>query len=229
MTITTLSVPTSDFATTSLDGAIDSDDESAVIGISIDIPAANGVLSIDYDSTEAIGDPSGPEIITYTAYNSETGALTGITRGAAGTQGVSHENGASVQCSPSSLYFNNLSDIIGNSAWSGWSPTYAGFSADPTQTCRYKQIGKLVFAEAGSLNYFGTSNATSFTMTLPIAPKYAFKFNCPCADDSAPTAYAARGDVDATGKITFYKDGAGTGWTNSGTKGVSFSICYEAA
>ena len=52
--------------------------------------------------------------------------------------------------------------------YTAWSPTFTGFSADPTAvTARYTLAGKMCHC------YFsmtaGTSNATTFTMTLPFA------------------------------------------------------------
>lgn len=114
MSLTSLSIPTADFVTSTLNGALTNSATSATIGTGLNLPATNGVLMIDYDSTVAVGATSGPETITYTSYTSGTGALAGITRGKAGTTGVAHSNGASVCCAPSSLYFNNLSDAVAN-------------------------------------------------------------------------------------------------------------------
>jgi hypothetical protein len=99
-----------DFQTTTLNGAIINVANTATIGTGLTIPATNGVLQIDYDSTEALGDANGPETVSYATYNSGTGALTGMTRGLAGTTGVSHANGRSVQYGPSSLVLQGLQD-----------------------------------------------------------------------------------------------------------------------
>lgn len=93
------SAPTSDFITSTLNGAIVAGATSMTIGTGLDLPAANGILTIDYDSSTAMGADNGPETISYTAYNSGTGAVTGMTRGLNGTTGVAHGNGASV-CAP---------------------------------------------------------------------------------------------------------------------------------
>ena len=99
-----------DFQTTTLNGAITNVADTATIGTGLTIPATNGVLQIDYDSTEALGDANGPETVSYATYNSGTGALAGISRGLAGTTGVSHANGRSVQYGPSSLLLQALQD-----------------------------------------------------------------------------------------------------------------------
>jgi hypothetical protein len=92
-----LSRPTSDFVTSTISGAIDADDTTITIGTGLSIPATNSFLQLDYASTEAVGAANGPETIFYAAYNTSTGALTGVVRGQAGTTGVAHENGAEVQ------------------------------------------------------------------------------------------------------------------------------------
>lgn len=96
--------PSADFVTSTLNGAISSSATSMTIGTGLNIPATNGILQLDYDSTAALGVDTGPETITYTAYNSSTGALTGVSRGQGNTTGVAHNNGASVQLAFSALY-----------------------------------------------------------------------------------------------------------------------------
>lgn len=101
------SAPTGDFQTTSLSGVLAAAGTSATIGTGLTLPATNGVLQISYDTANALGATDGPETIGYAAYNSGTGAITGLTRGLAGTTDVQHSNGQSVQCAPSSLYWGN--------------------------------------------------------------------------------------------------------------------------
>lgn len=102
--------PTGDFVTTTLNGAISAAANSATIGTGLDIPAANGILQIDYDSTEAVGADNGPETISYTSYTTATGALAGISRGIDdNTSGVAHADGASVQAAMSSQYLGSAS------------------------------------------------------------------------------------------------------------------------
>jgi len=169
MTLTTLSIPTGDFVTTSLTGAISAAATSATIGTGLTLPATNGVLQIDYDSTEVVGDPSGPETITYAAYNTGTGALTGVVRGAAGTTGVTHANAASVQCAISVAMWNNLSDIISQTAWTAWTPTWTNLTKGAgVVTAKYIQIGKTVFFRLSIVFAADTSIAGSVSFTLPV-------------------------------------------------------------
>jgi hypothetical protein len=122
--------PTADFITSTLSGAIAADATTITIGTGVSIPSTNGALQIDYDSTEAVGEADGPETITYATYNTATGVLGGVTRGAAGTTGVTHQNGASVSCGPTSLYFqidaswNSI--IVGPTKGTGQTLVFAG-------------------------------------------------------------------------------------------------------
>ena len=169
MTLTTITVPTADFVTTSLNGAIAADVTEATIGTGLNLAATNGVLQIDNDSTEAVGDPSGPETITYTAYTTATGALTGITRGAAGTTGVTHGNGASVICAPSTLLWNNLSGIVGQTAWAAWTPTWTNVTVgNGTVTAKYLQIGKMVWFRLSFVLGSTSAIAGTASFTLPV-------------------------------------------------------------
>lgn len=222
-------LPTGDFVTTSLNGAITNVASTATIGTGLELPATNGVLQLDYDSSEAIGDANGPETITYAAYNSGTGGLTGMSRGEAGTTGVSHENGNSVQCGPSSLYFQQLgTDFIG---WTAHAPTYTGFSSDPTgATSRYIRIGDMV-----TWNYSwgtpGTSDATTFTMTLPVTAagtgetkQLTIAYNNGSAQDKSGSIIIA--DSGSIATLNLVTSGAG-GWTAANGKDVRFCISYE--
>jgi hypothetical protein len=98
--------PIADFVTTSLSGVLAAAATSATIGTGLSIPANNGILEISYDTSEAIGDTDGPETISYTSYNTSTGAISGLTRGLAGTTDVQHSSGQSVQSSVSSVHFS---------------------------------------------------------------------------------------------------------------------------
>jgi len=54
-------------------------------------------------------------------------------------------------------------------SWTSWSPTYAGFSVNPTITCLYLLIGKMCYCRM-TVTGHGTNNVTSasgITFTLP--------------------------------------------------------------
>ena len=108
--------PTSDFVTSTLNGAIAAGDATATIGTGLDLPATNGILQIDFDSSTAVGADNGPETISYATYTTGTGALGGCTRGLNGTTGVAHANGAKVQCGPSASYWGSASILAADIA-----------------------------------------------------------------------------------------------------------------
>ena len=74
----------------------------------------------------------------------------------------------------------------------------------------------------------GTSNATSMTGTLPIAPiKDGRRF---VAGRDANTYLATPSSASLTAsstKVTFYKDMVSAAWTNSGTKGVVYGSIVQ--
>ena len=103
------SPPTADFVTTILNGAISSSATSMTIGTGLQLPATNGILQIDYDSTTAVGSDNGPETVSYTSYTTATGAITGLSRGIdPNTSGVAHANGATVQGGTSAEYWKQI-------------------------------------------------------------------------------------------------------------------------
>src|SRR5258708_1487860 len=143
MATTAYNLPTGDFVTSTLNGALTAGATSGTIGSGLNLPATNGILHVDYDSAIAVGTDNGPETITYTSYTSATGALAGLTRGVAGTTGVAHANSAKVQAAPSILYLNqDLASIIQQTAWTSWSPTATGITS-PTNSGFYITLGKI--------------------------------------------------------------------------------------
>lgn len=119
-------LPSADFVTSILSGSLTAIQTTATIGTGLAIAAANGVLQIDYDSLNAVGIGSGPETIIYGAYDASTGNLTGITRGAAGTVGVTHANAAHVQAGNSVL--------LVQPQVSGWQALATALTYSPAQT-----------------------------------------------------------------------------------------------
>ena len=116
-----LAKPVGDFVTSTLSGALAAGATTATIASGLSLPATNGILHINYDSTVAVGTDEGPETIQYATYTTGTGALAGITRGLGGTTDVAHANGSTVSAGISVEHLNeydrkNVSNqtIIGN-------------------------------------------------------------------------------------------------------------------
>lgn len=105
-------------------------------------------------------------------------------------------------------------------------PTWAGFSVDPTGTVSYRRSGNIVTIIFSVTS--GTSNATSFSMSgIPAALR-------PGLDQSGVIGGMYDNGVNLTtpslwildhitGTVAFSKDCTGTltNWTNSGTKGFA--------
>ncbi len=124
----------------------------------------------------------------------------------------------------------------GYPGWFAWTPAYTGFSADPTSAagCKFAMIGKLAVVKFGS-TADGTSNATTFTITLPLATPnvsgIGVQINVNGSDNSAGLTTPSNATLAAnSATLNLFKDIAGNGWTASGTKGVkNFLIQYPYA
>jgi hypothetical protein len=107
--------------------------------------------------------------------------------------------------------------------------TFTGFTAGVTGTATWVRIGKLVLLTFPSVS--GTSNTTAFTMTgLPAAIQPAtLTQQMPIAiatNNSALVTNAQAAVAAASGTVTFDLAASATGWTASGTKGLS--VCTIA-
>ena len=109
-----------------------------------------------------------------------------------------------------------------------YTPTVVGFSSTSTKNGNYKLILDKMYLE---LDIAGTSNATNFTVTMPLAPVcvsgatdwFYFRGQDNTADSATPKSLGIIASI-----INCYKDGAGTGWTASGSKSMQGFICTVA-
>lgn len=122
---------------------------------------------------------------------------------------------------------------INMGVWSTYVPTYTGFSANPTvQAARYCVVGKLCAVHIRLTA--GTSNATTFTMTLPFAAANTAQQIFPIVGVDAgttPTTACSLYTRVNSNIADLYKtlSSTGAGWTASGSKGANFVITYEIA
>ncbi len=107
--------------------------------------------------------------------------------------------------------------------------TATGMTTSPTATFKYTRVGNVVTLDILSIS--GTSNATTYTVTgapaqiRPAGPKI-FSFR---VTDNGVYSWGY-GTMDNAGTISFYKDAAGSAFTNTGTKGNSSgSISFTLA
>jgi len=113
-------------------------------------------------------------------------------------------------------------------AWAAWTPTWTGFSVDPTATARCCQIGKVGFVEL-ACSIGGTSNATTITITLPFTAKSNGQRLCSQTFNNGGLLPDPAQIVLAGGSATvdIYKDATRAVWTASGGKYVNFAFSYE--
>lgn len=110
-------------------------------------------------------------------------------------------------------------------AWKAYTATIVGFASLDDSTIRYTQIGKTIIMY---LSIAGTSNATNFTISAPVAAK-AYTTAIVWITDNTSTVRSGLMSL-AGSTITVYSDPSGTPWTNSGTKRLRQVIfTYEAA
>lgn len=128
----------------------------------------------------------------------------------------------------------SASQIVHMGAWKTYTPTFTGFSADPTVFARYTVVGKLCVVSIAT-SASGTSNATSFTITLPFNAKTLSggNFNITIAViTNSGTTSTTPGMIrtqEGSNVATVFRDFVGTAWTNSGGKHADFVLSYEIA
>lgn len=122
------------------------------------------------------------------------------------------------------------SQIVHVGAWKTWTPAFTGFSSDPTvDAARFSQVGKSIVARLSTSG--GTSNATTFTVTLPVVASSTV------IQESLIAVLTDGGGVmttpgllrTRTGSTTadLYIDSDQQGWVGSSAKNATFVITYE--
>lgn len=124
----------------------------------------------------------------------------------------------------------NASDVYTTSGT--WTPTFGGFSVAPSGcVTRFRRIGKLVWATLTQCAA-GTSNATTFTVTLPVAAAAAFVAAGMGNVMDNGSFLANPGRLDTRGGSTtadVYSTLGAAAWTASGGKTADLGqIIYEA-
>ena len=123
------------------------------------------------------------------------------------------------------------SQVVHMGAWKTWTPVFTGFSVDPTvNSARYTIVGKMVTVHLNTGN--GTSNATTFTITLPVAAANTSKQHCPIAvaTDNGTSTTGGGLLITRVNSTTadIFKDHASGGWTNVGGKKGTGVFTYES-
>lgn len=172
------------------------------------------------------GDTANAEVVSATVSGT---TLTLVSRGLDGTSAVTHTAGCKVGMYFVPSHYGDLGKVGASDAWTSHTATLGGFSGTPTQDNAYQKLGKSVLIR---ISISGTSNATSFTFSLPYASKVNQHIIPTSAQDSGayvtatlPSLVLAASSTTATA----YKDIGGALWTASGTKAVEAYFVYEAA
>lgn len=114
-----------------------------------------------------------------------------------------------------------------------WTPTIGGFSSDPTGGYRFKVSGNtchLIINQTGD----GTSNATTFTISLPVSAKAGSETSwgaCGFSRDNGIALTTPSGwriePTSSTSVMSIFKDSATGTWTASGAKRTRVVAYYE--
>lgn len=128
----------------------------------------------------------------------------------------------------SSAYYSHQENPIGWPTWFNFTPTYTGFSTDPSGgTSKFCIVGHqcTFILNPSSL---GASNSTSFTLTLPVVPLVSAGYLCRSVnnginEETASFVDLISGNIIATAYRTL---GSTTDWTASGDKTVCLIATY---
>lgn len=133
------------------------------------------------------------------------------------------------------IIYNGTDFILLNpsSEWQTWAPaSYTGFSVNPVGIYRYK-----VHADGNEatihvrMTTAGTSNSTEFKLDGPLTIKNtsndAYGIRADATDNGAFTSNATVYIYANTSVIECSLSGSSTGWTNSGSKAIGFTMEVE--
>lgn len=117
--------------------------------------------------------------------------------------------------------------------WTTYTPTQTGWSSTTILTARYRQIGKNV---EFVFDVSGTSNATTATLTVPVAAKLTASiffegFLTATSDNGSAFNGSGKIFLDPSSSATvasLFSTTTGTGWTAANTKAMRGTLIYEA-
>lgn len=127
--------------------------------------------------------------------------------------------------------YSHASSPLNFPQWFNYAPTYTGFSSNPSVgsgVINFNIIGRML-----TVNFFpgtgGTSNATTFTISLPVASA-AIDYNLIAGsptDNNSVLTTAGKVNFLAGSTASLYKDPAANAWTASGTKNWVGQFGYQ--
>lgn len=106
-----------------------------------------------------------------------------------------------------------------------FSPVYTGFSADPSGgACKFSVVGGLcTFVHTRAA---GTSNATGFTITMPIQSSMQTIGLAQVRNNGALVSTPGALEAETSGTMDVFLNTSGGNFTNANGKNASFSITY---
>ncbi len=128
-------------------------------------------------------------------------------------------------------YYSKLGTPVGFPHWFNYTPSYVGFSANPSggMGARFVMIGRLLKVDHNPST--GTSNATSFTISLPVTAATlsggVWRQFGKAVDNGSTLNTGFVEILTGATTATVYKDQNGTGWTASSTKTYQGYFEYE--
>lgn len=159
---------------------------------------------------------------TWNNHDSGTSSWTSVKTAALTVTGAMATDGSSNVTITNDIFTTALTDYSGTSTITGW-------TSFTTKILKYKKLGKTMFV------YFdirGTSNATTTSLTLPVASNSGLGVVTSAiqvADNgSNPTTPGEASLSSGASTLNFYKDYSAPAWTNSGTKSILGCFVYEA-
>lgn len=171
---------------------------------------------------------------------SSVGAVAIVKRTGIGASGLTALTGGEIQNDGGymEIVYNGSSFTLMNPcpSWSTWTPTFTGFSSDPTGVvARYKKEGTTVTCSVFMSASSGTSNANGFTVSAPFTARTVAGHTWGNASFNAYNNSIAQSNASgvqiASGGTAFVLtlSASTTSWINSGGKSACFTITYEAA
>lgn len=133
----------------------------------------------------------------------------------------------SLAATPTAQYYSYEDAPQGFPVKFSHTPTFTGFSANPTGFASFFQVvGKWVLFNYASSSA-GTSNSSTFNITLPIAPALGNYFPIKIKDNGAAGTLPGMAQTSGGSTTLFlYKALDSTGFTTSGSKDADISIMY---
>jgi len=150
--------PTSNYWSTTLNGAIDSSQTTITLS-SVTGLQYPGVIIVDREDSDGTATPTKREVISYTGISGSD--LTGCTRGAENSTKRAHSNGAIVEACPTVGMWNDLRDGV-NAALSSDGANVHVSNATITGTLNAKTIASPVITGTATI---ATANIATLTNT----------------------------------------------------------------